>query len=92
MAWSFAALFRETVEDVRRVSLRGCSLVEMEAATLYAIGREKHVQTLTLVVISDQITAESWIPHIKNSAVRDNLHQLADWALSFCADIAVNHS
>jgi purine-nucleoside phosphorylase len=87
MTWSFAAIYRETVEDVCRVSEAGCTLVEMEAATLYAIGHNKQIQALTLVVISDQITAENWIPNIKNLAVRNNLHQLADWALEFCSSL-----
>jgi uridine phosphorylase len=85
MAWSFSALFRETVEAVNRVSKLGCSVVEMEAATLYAIGQEKGVQTLSLFVISDLLTSEDWMPRIKDPAMRNNLHQLADWALEFCA-------
>jgi purine-nucleoside phosphorylase len=84
MAWSFSAIFRETGADVHRVSAQGCSVVEMEAATLYAIGKEKAVQTLTLFVISDSITQEDWVPRIKEPAVRKNLHQLADWVLEFC--------
>lgn len=83
MAWSFSAIFRETVADVYRVREQGCSVVEMEAATLYAIGHEKGVSALTLLVISDSITEEAWVPRIKEPAVRDNLHQLADWALEF---------
>ena len=84
MAWSFPAIFRETLADVYRVQSLGCSVVEMEAATLYAIGQEKRVQTLSLFVITDSITEETWTPHIKEPAVRDNLHKLADWALEFC--------
>lgn len=83
MAWSFSAIFRETVEDVLRVRAEGCSVVEMEAATFYAIGQEKGVQMLTLFVISDILTEEDWIPQIKKPAVRNHLHQLADWALEF---------
>ena len=83
-AWSFSALFRETVADVHRVREHGCSVVEMEAATLYAIGREKGVQTLSLFVISDSITSEDWVPRIRAPEVRNNLHQLADLALQFC--------
>lgn len=89
MAWSFSAIFRETLEDVYRVREHGCSVVEMEAATLYAIGKEKRVKTLTLFVISDSITDTDWVPRIKDSTVRDNLHQLADWALEFCAASAL---
>lgn len=89
MAWSFSALFRETVADVHRVRELGCSVVEMEAATLYAIGQEKRVQTLSLFVISDSLTQEDWVPRIKEPLVRNNLHQLADWALEFCLSTAL---
>lgn len=85
MAWSFSALFRETAEDVLRVHSLGCSVVEMEAATLYAIGKEKGVQTLSLFVVSDLISQEEWTPRVREPAVRDNLHHLADWALEFAA-------
>lgn len=84
MAWSFSAIFRETLEDVYRVKDLGCSVVEMEAATLYAMGQDKGVQTLSLFVISDCITQEDWTPRIKDTTVRNNLHQLAEWALAFC--------
>jgi uridine phosphorylase len=83
MAWSFSAIFRESIADVLRVRKLGCSVVEMEAATLYAIAREKNVQALTLFVISDAITQEDWVPRDKDPAMRNNLHELANWALEF---------
>jgi uridine phosphorylase len=84
ITWSFSALFRETVADIYRVREQGCGVVDMEAATLYAIGQEKNVHTLSLFVISDSITQEAWEPHTREPKVRNNLHQLADWALEFC--------
>ncbi|MBM3198213.1 MAG: hypothetical protein FJZ58_03030 [Chlamydiae bacterium] len=83
MAWSFSALFKESVEDVHRVQKEGCTVVEMEAATLYAIAKEKNVQALTLFVISDTLS-EDWTPRTKEQAVRTSLHDLADLALEFC--------
>jgi uridine phosphorylase len=83
-AWSFSAIFRETAADVIRVTMEGYDVVEMEAATLYAIGQEKGVQTLSLFVISDTLTDKVWIPHIKEPKVRNNLHKLSEWALEFC--------
>ena len=83
-AWSFSAIFRETPADVIRVTKEGYDVVEMEAATLYAIGQEKGVQTLSLFVISDTLTDKTWIPHIKEPKVRNNLHKLSEWALEFC--------
>lgn len=82
-AWSFSALFRETPDDVSRVTQQGYDVVEMETSTLYAIGSDKGAQTLSLFVISDAITQESWTPHIKETIVRDNLNKLAEWALEF---------
>jgi uridine phosphorylase len=86
--WSFSAIFRETPADVVRVTKQGYDVVEMEAATLYAIGQEKGVQALSLFVISDAITQEAWTPHIKEPRVRNNLHKLSEWALEFCKNEA----
>lgn len=83
-SWSFSAIFRETATDVLRVTKEGYDVVEMEAATLYAIGQEKGIQALSLFVISDILTDKTWTPHIKEPLVRNNLHKLADWALEFC--------
>lgn len=85
-AWSFSAIFRETPADIIRVTKQGYDVVEMEAATLYAIGQEKGVQTLSLFVISDALTQETWVPHIKEPKVRNNLHKLSEWALEFCKE------
>lgn len=83
-SWSFPAIFRETPKDIKRVAKLGCGVVEMEAATLYAIGQLKNVSTLSLFVVSDSISLTEWIPHIKGPVVRNNLHLLADWSLEFC--------
>ncbi len=85
-AWSFSAFFRETAEDVLRVSSLGCSVVEMEAATLYAIAEEKNVQAISLFVISDSISEEGWTPRLREPATRNHLHLLANWALEFCME------
>lgn len=86
-AWSFPALFKETPADIERVSKKGYSVVEMEAATLYAVAREKHAQALSLFVISDSMDLTSWTPHIKEDLVRQHLHQLAKWAFNFCHEL-----
>ncbi len=87
VAWSFSAIFRETPEDIVRVKELGCDIVEMESATLYAIGQEKNVEALSLFVISDTITLEEWSPHIKEPLVRHNLNLLSEWAVQFCLEM-----
>lgn len=85
--WSFSTMFKETPADIVRVTQQGYDVVEMEAATLYAISEEKRVQALSFFVISDSISQEDWIPHIKEPKVRNNLHRLSDWALEFCKEL-----
>jgi uridine phosphorylase len=85
--WSFSAIFRETPADVIRVNKQGYDVVEMESATLYAIGQDKGAQTLSLFVISDAITPEKWDPHLRDPIVKEHLNQLADWAIQFCQEI-----
>lgn len=87
-AWSFSAIFRETPADIIRVTKQGYDIVEMEAATLYAIGKEKGAQAISLFVISDSISQENWVPQIKEPKVRNNLNKLSDWALEFCEEMA----
>jgi uridine phosphorylase len=91
-AWSFSAIFRETPADIIRVSKQGYHVVEMEAATLYAIGEEKGAQAISFFVISDSLSQENWIPHIKEPKVRNNLNKLSDWALEFCKEVAKSSS
>ncbi len=82
-SWSFPAIFRETSADIIRVKRHGFTVVEMESATLYAIGQEKNVKTLSLYVISDILSETYWEPHLKEPIVAKNLHQLAEWATTF---------
>ncbi len=82
-SWSFSSIFKESPSNICRVKKLGCDIVEMETATLYAIGQEKGIGTLSLFVISDSIRLEEWIPYIKEPSVRNNLNQLADWSLDF---------
>jgi purine-nucleoside phosphorylase len=89
-SWSFPAIFRETPADVKRVTDLGYDVVEMEAATLYAIGKIKGVQTLSLFVISDSITLEEWTPHLKEEQVKSNLYKLAKWSIDFCQELIPN--
>lgn len=84
MCWSFSAIFKETPKTLQNALHKGCDVVEMEVATLYAIGKEKGVKTLTLLVVSDDVKVSGWIPQFKSDLLKINLHHLADKALLFC--------
>lgn len=52
---TFSAIFKETPKAFNQALNKGCDVVEMEIATLYALGVDKNVQTLTLLVVSDVV-------------------------------------
>lgn len=87
-SWTFSAIFKETPKALQNALNKGCEVVEMEIATLYAIGSEKGVKTLTLLVVSDDVKATGWNPQFKSTLLKTNLHDLADKALLFCTQNA----
>jgi len=86
-AWTFSNPYRETHKDILRVKDLGCHVVEMEAATLYAMSKEKGVQALALFVISDALHGDIWEPRFKDPVVKENLQQLARLALQFSENL-----
>jgi purine-nucleoside phosphorylase len=83
VSWSFPVLFRETQEDVTRVSALGCTTVEMEVAAFFAIAQEKGVHPLALYVISDSLADGEWDPHLQDPSVKGSIKKIADLAIEF---------
>ena len=81
-------MFRETASAVERVTQQGCKVVEMETATLYAIGHSRSLPTLALFVVSDQVGTQAWQPQIKEPEVRRKLNDLCELAFKFCIEEA----
>lgn len=82
-SWSFPVIFRETKEDIERVTKLGCRTVEMEVGALYAIAQEKHVEALALFVISDSLANGVWHPQLKHDHVREKLKALTELTIEF---------
>lgn len=85
-AWSFSAFFRERYSDVIRVVEKGCDVVEMETATLFAIVQERGLEAMALYVVSDVINLEPWVPRLRDPSILDKVNFLADRALQFCQE------
>lgn len=81
--WSFSVIFRESKEDVERVSALGCRTVELEAAACFAIAEEKGVEAMALFVISDSLAGGVWHPELKDNHIRDKLKALTHMAVEF---------
>ena len=62
----------------------GASLVEMESATLFALGRRREVATGALLIVSDLLTPTR--RRIEAEALRDAEHRLGDIAMRALAN------
>jgi len=58
--WSIAAPFRETREEIKIMSENNVLAVDMEAATLLAIGQIYNKKIGVIFVISDELSVDNW--------------------------------
>jgi len=59
-AWSTDALYRETGEDVKRVSGLGVKGVDMETSAVFGVARALAVKAAAVLWISDLLTPSEW--------------------------------
>ena len=59
-AWTTDAIFRETVDRRDRRVAEGCSIVEMEAAALFAVAQFRGVTLGQVVYGGDLVVPEGW--------------------------------
>jgi uridine phosphorylase len=60
--WTTDAIYRETKGKVKRYQAEGVLGVEMERAALFAFGMARQVAIGGLLVVADELSAESWRP------------------------------
>lgn len=58
--WTTDAPLRETAEEVAAYTAEGVLTVEMEAATLFAVGQALGVQTAAVLIVSDTLHSGRW--------------------------------
>ncbi|MGA9839515.1 MAG: nucleoside phosphorylase [Thermoplasmata archaeon] len=74
-SWTTDAPYRETRAELRHYRREGILTVEMEAASLFVLGRHRRVRTASVFVISDVLDERGWTPHFHR--VRDELEEVA---------------
>ncbi len=62
LIWTTDAIYRETKGKVKRHQAAGALGVEMELAALFAFGMARQVAVGGLLVVADELSAESWRP------------------------------
>lgn len=58
--WTTDAIYRETKAKIAKRKAEGCLMVEMEAATFFAIAQFRDVQIGQLLYGGDDLTGEAW--------------------------------
>lgn len=66
--WTTDAPYRETRVMARNLTRSGVVAVEMEAAALYAVARYRGLRAASLMVVSDELGGEGWMPGFRNAA------------------------
>lgn len=69
--WTIDAAYRETEDKVKEYARRGVLAVEMECTALMAIAAVRRVQFAAVMVITDELFGETWVPGFTSPAVME---------------------
>ena len=79
-SWTLDSMYRETLEEVKHYSKEGIDTVEMELASIFAVASFRKVHAAALLVISDNLTDETWVEHFHDKSTFDSLIQSVEIA------------
>jgi uridine phosphorylase len=80
-SWTIDAPYRETVGAIRRHREAGVSIVEMEAAAIFAVARVRGVRAALIVAVSDELFGHEWNVGFGHDVYLDSLTRAADAAM-----------
>lgn len=81
-SWTTDAPYRETGEEILKYSSEGISVVEMEAAALFAVAEYRKVQLGCILTVSDLLFDLCWKPCFHYKDVSESLYQIATTAIN----------
>jgi uridine phosphorylase len=77
-SWTTDAIFRESVDEARKIFMKGVRCVEMEASALFSVAQCRQVQLACLFAISDHLVDGEWTPNFQHAHDRyDDLMRVA---------------
>jgi uridine phosphorylase len=80
-SWTINAPFREAIGAIRRHREGGVSVVEMEAAAIFAVARVRGVRAALIVAVSDELFGHELNMGFGHNAYLDSLARAADAAM-----------
>ena len=75
-SWTVDAIYRETVDEVKRYQAEGVKTVEMEASALFVVAEYHAVELGSFFCISDSLAELSWRPEFQSVENRNSLQNL----------------
>ena len=82
MSWTTDAPFRELKSHVETFRSQGILSVEMEAASVYAVGEFRNVEVACGFAISDSVGEAGWKPQFHYTATKEGQYQLFQAAVN----------
>ncbi len=88
-SWTIDAPFRETTGAVQRHRRNGVSVVEMEAAAIFAVAQVRSVRAGLIVAVSDELF-DAWQPGFADEGYHAALLRAADAAADAAGQLAAD--
>jgi uridine phosphorylase len=85
-AWTIDAPFRETVAEARHYAALGATVVEMEAAALFTVGKVRQVEVAGAFAISDSLADGEWVPQFGHPRLHEQLARMLPAAVAALGD------
>ena len=71
--WTIDSMYRETIDEISHYKASGVATVEMEAASMFAVGQFRNAAVGALFVISDIVALEEWDEHLNADDTRGSI-------------------
>jgi purine-nucleoside phosphorylase len=81
-AWTTDAPYRETIAELRAYSAEGVAVVEMEAATVFAVASYRGVDAAAMFAVSDCLAEHEWRPDFGSRDLSDSLAAMVEAAVN----------
>lgn len=86
-AWTIDAPYRETTGAILRHRTAGVSVVEMEAAAMFAVARVRGARAGLIVAVSDELFGQRWHAGFSHATYLETLLQAADVTMDAAAQL-----
>jgi purine-nucleoside phosphorylase len=86
--WTTDAIFRETVEQVKRYQSRGALAVEMEMSAVFTVAAFREMEAAGILAVSDELSDYTWRPGFRTPQFKAAREKACRAALTLAGGIA----